>query len=197
MKINKNPQLCRDGICYVGRGWQDSGDEPSWYLNFTMKPVRSQNRFYYIDYREDFDPDCVADLTKKIDPEDFGTDLFAVVVLEFLPTSCFDPGTYTIANATMMAKKGGLIMVMSSQDTANVAAQRMREAGLSDVKVIMRVSAQVYSEKGVEMARKANAMLTFRLEPQKFREAFGSSAWSEAEDLGAEMKELWIAYGKK
>ena len=196
VKVLKNPLLCKDGICYVGRGWVDKG-EPSWYLNFTKKPTSGQNRFYYIDYNEDYGPDCVADLNEKIEPEEFGSDLFSVVVLEFLPSSCFEGGKYTILNAKLIAKKGGLIMVMSGQDTANTAAQRMREAGLSDVKVIKRVVANIYSDKGEELAKKAGAMLTFRLQPEKFKEAYGESGWLEAEGIGAEMKDVWIAYGKK
>lgn len=195
--VNKNPLLCQGGVCYVGRGWQDNPDEPSWYLNFTRKPIRGENRFYYIDNNEDHGPDCVADFTKKIAAEEFASDVFSVVVLEFLPTSCFEEGLYTIPNAQRIVKKGGLVMVMSGRDAAESAAQRMRENGLNDVKVVKRVVADVYSDQGMEMARKANAMLTFRLEPGKYKQAYGESMWEDAERLGAEIKNYWIAYSRK
>jgi hypothetical protein len=47
------------------------------------------------------------------------------------------------------------------------------------------------------MAKKANAMLIFRMEPEKFKEAYGEGMWEDAEKLGAEIKSNWIAYGKK
>ncbi len=195
--IKKNPLLCRDGICYVGRGWQDDPDEPSWYLNFTHKPSRGANNFYYIDNNGAHDPDCVADFTKKIEADKFASDIFSAVVLEFLPTSCFEEGKYTIPNAQRIIKKGGLILAMSDKNVAEIAAQSMREIGLNDVRVDKRIVADVYSDEGLEMAKKANAMLIFRMEPEKFKEAYGRGMWEDAEKLGAEIKSNWIAYGKK
>lgn len=196
-KIVKSPYLCKNGVCYVGRGWEDDPEEPNWYLNFTHKPIRGQNLFYYIDSEEDHDPDCVVDFTKKLDMK-FPSGVFSIVFLEFLPTSCFDEETYTIPNAAHIVKSGGLVLVASSEGAANTAAQRMREASMKNVKVVKRVTAQVYSEKGMKMAKKANAMLIFRLEPEKYKKVLGDKQWEEAEEIGAEINaDYWVAMGKK
>ncbi len=197
-KIKKDPKLCKNGVCYVGRGWRDS-DEVNWYLNFKKKPTRANNNFYYIDYREDYDPDCVADITKPLDFNRLSPHLFSIVILEFINITCFDKGLPTMRNAVTLACNGGGIMVTTgTQTVAERAAQRMREEGVSTPSVTRQTIAKVFTDEGQIMAEDEGALMTFRMELDNYSKFRGTGFIKLLEEAKAEInKNYWVTYGLK
>jgi hypothetical protein len=126
--------------CVVGRGWagdineiDDPQAEIPWYVLDTSHNHDPGNS-YYIDIQSGVAADMVTDYSKEISQDKIPDNKFLVTILEFLPYSCFEEGTWTIKNALRTTKKNpGWIVVLSRGDIINLAFTRMQELGLDPV----------------------------------------------------------------
>jgi hypothetical protein len=125
--------------CIVGRGWagnkKDIGDpeaEIPWYV-LDMSHGHNPGNTYYIDIEQGVAADMVIDYSQKIANDKIPDDKFLVTILEFLPTSCFEEGTWTLRNALRTTKLNGWIEVLTGGNTLNLVFQKMKEIGLNPV----------------------------------------------------------------
>ncbi|MCP4104218.1 MAG: hypothetical protein GY749_01560 [Desulfobacteraceae bacterium] len=161
------------------------------------KPTRANNNFYYIDYWEDCDPDCVADITKPLDFYRLPPHLFSIVILECINTACFDKGLPTMRNAVTLVRNGGGIMVTTgTQELAQRAAQRMQEVGVSNPSVTRQTIAMVFTDEGQIMAEHEEALMVFRMELDNYSKSYGSNFIKQLKEAKAEInKDYWVTYG--